>query len=74
MPKRWKDFEDAVPFVTAMENGVECIVTRDMSGFEAADIPCISPADFVSGFIRGEGIIPCCLQRGILFVVGGKPP
>ena len=44
---RWRDFEDAVQFVTAMENDVAFIVTRDMSGFEAATIPCISPATFL---------------------------
>jgi len=43
---RWKDFEDAVQYVTARENGVTHIITRDKADYETCDIPCVSPVEF----------------------------
>ena len=51
---RWKDFEDAVQFVTAKENGVTYIITRNKDDYESSDIPCISPADFIAYFKEKE--------------------
>ena len=45
---RWKDFEDAVQFVTAKENGVEIIITRNKDDYKASDIPCMSPTKFIA--------------------------
>jgi len=45
---RWKDFEDAVQFVVAKENNVECIITRNKSDYQNSDIPCMSPTDFIA--------------------------
>jgi predicted nucleic acid-binding protein len=45
---RWKDFEDAVQFAAARESGAEYIITRNMTGYETAAIPCISPAACVA--------------------------
>ena len=45
---RWKDFEDAVQFAAARESGAACIITRNMTGYETAAIPCISPAAFIA--------------------------
>ena len=45
---RWKDFEDAVQFVAAKENNIVCILTRNESDYESADIPCINPTDFIA--------------------------
>jgi predicted nucleic acid-binding protein len=47
---RWKDFEDAVQYSTAKENEVDCIVTRNKDDYAASDIPCMSPADFLTFF------------------------
>lgn len=47
---RWKDFEDAVQYMTAQENGVDSIVTRSAGDFEHADVACMSPAEFLSHF------------------------
>jgi predicted nucleic acid-binding protein len=44
---RWNDFEDAVQFMTARENGVDYIITRNVSDFESTGIACISPRDFL---------------------------
>ena len=45
---RWKDFEDAVQFTTARENGAQYIITRNMTGYETTAVPCISPAAFTA--------------------------
>ena len=44
---RWKDFEDAVQFITAKENDVKFIVTRNKTDFITSDIPCMTPAEFI---------------------------
>jgi predicted nucleic acid-binding protein len=43
---RWKDFEDAVQYMTAKENGINYIITRNKTDFENSDIPCVSPDEF----------------------------
>ena len=45
---RWKDFEDAVQYITAKENKVEYIITRNETDFKNSDIPCINPTDFIA--------------------------
>ena len=45
---RWKDFEDAIQYVTAKENNVDYIITRNEVDFKNSDIPCMSPADFIA--------------------------
>ncbi|GHV07737.1 twitching motility protein PilT [Campylobacterota bacterium] len=47
---RWKDFEDAVQYVTAQENKIDCIITRNAADFELSAVACITPADFLSRF------------------------
>jgi predicted nucleic acid-binding protein len=47
---RWKDFEDAVQYATAAENGIDCIVTRNAADYELPGVPCMSPADFIARF------------------------
>jgi predicted nucleic acid-binding protein len=44
---RWKDFEDAVQYMAARENGIEHIITRNAADFETGEIPCVSPKDFL---------------------------
>jgi predicted nucleic acid-binding protein len=49
---RWKDFEDVrlrrVQFTAARENGAAVIISRNMTGYETAAIPCMSPAAFIA--------------------------
>ena len=47
---RWKDFEDAVQFVTAKENNVDYIITRNNIDFQNSDIPNMSPTEFINMF------------------------
>ncbi|MCL2441206.1 MAG: PIN domain-containing protein [Treponema sp.] len=45
---RWKDFEDAVQYISVKENEVDYIITRNADDFQTSDIPCMSPADFIT--------------------------
>jgi predicted nucleic acid-binding protein len=47
---RWNDFEDAVQYLTARENGIEQIITRNAADFTSGEIPRISPAEFLTCF------------------------
>jgi predicted nucleic acid-binding protein len=51
---RWKDFEDAVQYRAAKENGVDCIVTRNKNDYENSGIPCVAPVDFPAFFESAE--------------------
>jgi predicted nucleic acid-binding protein len=42
------DFEDNLQIVCATINGLDVIVTRDNSGFQAATIPVLSPDEFLA--------------------------
>jgi predicted nucleic acid-binding protein len=44
---RWKDFEDAVQYVVARENGITHIITRNKADYETVDIHCMSPVEFI---------------------------
>jgi len=43
---RWKDFEDAVQYSAAKENGITHIITRNKTDYEVSDILCVSPVEF----------------------------
>ena len=42
------DFEDNLQIVCATINGLDAIVTRDNSGFQATTIPVLSPDEFLA--------------------------
>ena len=44
----WKDFEDAVQYSAAKENGITHIITRNKTDYEASDILCVSPVEFTA--------------------------
>ncbi|MCL2231555.1 MAG: PIN domain-containing protein [Treponema sp.] len=50
---RWKDFEDAVQFITAKESNVDYIITRNEADYRASDIPCMSATDFIA-YLKGK--------------------
>ncbi|MCR5105947.1 MAG: PIN domain-containing protein [Eubacterium sp.] len=43
---RWKDFEDAVQYVTALENGVDCIITNNVKDYADSTIEVLTPKEF----------------------------
>jgi len=51
---RWNDFEDAVQFMVAKENGITHIVTRNQADYKNADIQCLRPADFIAYLENAE--------------------
>jgi len=50
MALRWKDFEDAVQFMSAKGANVEYIITRNKSDFETFEITCLSPPEYITKF------------------------
>ena len=50
MALRWKDFEDAVQFMSAQEVNAKYIITRNKTDFESLDIPCLSPSEYIAQF------------------------
>jgi predicted nucleic acid-binding protein len=44
---RWKDFEDAIQYITAKENNAEFIITRNKSDYKTSDILCMTPTEFI---------------------------
>jgi len=44
---RWKDFEDAVQFVAARENGAAYIITRNTQDFSSGSIEAATPEQFI---------------------------
>ncbi len=44
----FKDFEDAIQYYTSMENGVETLITRNLSDYKKAEITVLSPRDFLT--------------------------
>jgi predicted nucleic acid-binding protein len=44
---RWKDFEDAVQYLTAQEQKAEYIITRNKDDYKTSAIPCMTPTEFI---------------------------
>lgn len=45
------DFEDGLQYQAAIDAGCECIITRNQKDFRFADIPVMSPSEFLEGFM-----------------------
>ena len=43
----FKDFEDAIQYFTAIENGQEIIITRNMSGYRDSQLPVMTAREFI---------------------------
>lgn len=50
---RWKDFEDALQYSTAVASGIECIVTNNTKDFKDADIKVMTPKEFLEIYPMG---------------------
>ena len=44
---KFKDFEDGLQYYSAIENGQEIIITRDLSGFKGSQIPVMTPEEYL---------------------------
>ena len=54
MALRWKDFEDAVQFMSAQGVNAKYIITRNKSDFETFEIPCLSPSEYITRFHKNH--------------------
>ena len=50
----WKDFEDAVQAVCALQVGADYVVSRNPGDFESFSIPVVSPSDLLALLGRGR--------------------
>lgn len=50
----FKDFEDAIQYFTATENGLEMIITRKLKDFKAAKLPVLTAKDYLIRFQSRE--------------------
>jgi predicted nucleic acid-binding protein len=51
----WNDFEDSVQHFTAVQNGIDCIITRNKDDYKKSKIPVYTPAEF----LKIKGIKNC---------------
>jgi predicted nucleic acid-binding protein len=47
LESQFSDFEDAVQHFTAVENNMDCIITRNVSDYKKSLIPVYTPSDFL---------------------------
>ena len=47
----FKDFEDAIQYFCALENDIDCIITRNKKDFSKSSIPVYTPTEFLNKFI-----------------------
>jgi len=43
----FRDFEDAVPMVSALRNKVDFLITRNVKDYQPALLPVLQPVDFL---------------------------
>jgi predicted nucleic acid-binding protein len=46
----FNDYEDALQYYTALENGAEAIITRNLKDFQKAKLPVMTAGQFLKGF------------------------
>ena len=46
-----KDFEDAIQYFSALQAGVNCIITRNIKDFEFAEIEVMTPSVFIEKYL-----------------------
>ena len=44
---KWDDFEDALQYYSAVQAGADCIITRNTKDYTQAELPIITPKDFL---------------------------
>ena len=44
----FKDFEDAIQHFCALENSMDCIITRNVKDYEKSEVPVYTPIEFLN--------------------------
>lgn len=63
--REWRDFEDCVQYTTALRNGIDLIVTNNISDFKEFGVPAVPPEEYVRLRSRGaprlwyDSLLPC---------------
>jgi predicted nucleic acid-binding protein len=52
----FKDYEDALQYYSALDNGVEAIITRNLRDFKKSKLPVMTAAQFLKNFLRDKSI------------------
>jgi predicted nucleic acid-binding protein len=48
LASRFRDFEDAVQYYTAVQNGMVCLITRNVRDYRGSELPVLTPAEYLS--------------------------
>ena len=48
----FRDFEDAIQYFCALENDIDCIITRNKKDFSKSSIPVYTPTEFLNTFLN----------------------
>ena len=48
LSSKFKDFEDAIQYFSALRKNVECIITRNKKDFKESEIPVFEPQEFIA--------------------------
>ena len=55
LESEFKDYEDAIQYFTALENNLDCIVTRNIKDYNQSLIPAITPTDLLNKIENEKG-------------------
>jgi predicted nucleic acid-binding protein len=47
LDSEFNDFEDAIQYFTAVENGMDCIITRNVKDYKKSTIPVYTPTEIL---------------------------
>jgi predicted nucleic acid-binding protein len=54
LESEFRDFEDSVQYFTAVENSMDCIITRNVSDYKNSAIPVLTPAGLLKTVEAGD--------------------
>ena len=55
LESEFKDFEDSIQYFTAIENKMDCIITRNAEDYKKSIIPIYSPSELLRMMGQGNG-------------------
>ena len=50
----FKDYEDALQYYSALENGDEAIITRNLKDFKKSKLPVMTAAQYIKDFLKAN--------------------
>ncbi|MFN6089070.1 MAG: type II toxin-antitoxin system VapC family toxin [Cyclobacteriaceae bacterium] len=50
----FKDYEDALQYYSALDNGAEAIITRNLRDFKKSKLPVMTAAQFLKNFLKDK--------------------